>query len=170
MNEKNIVLVGFMAVGKSVAAKKLGEISPRQVVSTDRMIEAKEQSSIARIFDTKGEAYFRKVEAEIVSDVSRQKGVIIDCGGGIVLNPQNMIKLKETGCVFYLAASTDTIIKRIKGQKNRPLLNVSNQRQTIEALLAQRQPLYDQADYTITTDDKTVEQICKNILEIMNDE
>ena len=170
MNEKNIVLVGFMAAGKSVVAKKLGEISPRQVVSTDRMIEAKEQSSIAHIFDTKGEAYFRKVEAEIVSDVSRQKEIIIDCGGGIVLNPQNMIQLKQTGCVFYLAASVNTIIKRIKGQKNRPLLNVSNQRQTIEALLAQRQPLYDQADYTITTDDKTVEQICKNILEIMNDE
>lgn len=161
---KNIVLIGFMGVGKSLAAKHLAAKLQRPVISTDDLIVKKEGKSISAIFQEKGEPYFRELETKAVESIADQQNVIIDCGGGIALNPQNMELLKKNGIIFYLSATADEIYKNVKDQKHRPLLNTPDPKGQIEALLEKRRPNYEKADHLIDANGKTGEQLCVDIL------
>jgi len=164
---KNIVLIGFMGAGKSVAAQELKKRLNRKVVSTDAAIEAQEGRPITDIFRDSGEEYFRRLERDCVVKLSEQSNLIMDCGGGIFLDPQNILQLKKSGIVFYLSASPETIEARTKGTKHRPLLNTADSKSVIVELLAKRKPYYEQADYVIDTDHKTNEQVCDEIEDII---
>jgi shikimate kinase len=161
---KNIVLIGFMGVGKSLAAKHLAAKLARPILSTDELVVTQEGKSIAQIFHDHGEEYFRQVEASVIESLVDQKDLIIDCGGGIALNPRNIEILKKNGIVFYLSATADEIYKNVKDQKHRPLLNTPDPKNKIAELLAKRRPFYEQADYVIDADGKTGEQLCVDIL------
>ena len=168
MTNKNIVLVGFMGSGKTVTSKRLAKQLNREVVSTDKMIEQREGRLIARIFEESGEAYFRRIEKEIVQTVAERQGVVIDCGGGVVLDPENIKRLKKNGIIIYLSASPDSLYRHIKSGRHRPLLNnVDDPRARIRMLLKQRNPYYQQADVTIDTDHKSVGEIAQEILEVL---
>ncbi len=104
MNTKNIILVGFMGSGKSLTSNKLAGALGREVYSTDQLIEKREGRGITEIFRDSGESYFRKVEKEVVKDASKENGIILDCGGGVVLDPENITHLKKNGLIFYLSA------------------------------------------------------------------
>ncbi len=154
---KNIALIGFMGSGKSMIARELGKRLKRDVVATDDLAEAKEGKTIHEIFKSKGEAYFRNLESEIIKEVSLRQGIIIDCGGGAVLDLKNLQNLKVNGIVFYLEATPEVIYERIKNEKHRPLLKASDPLGCIKELYQQRLPLYNQADYTIDANDASVE-------------
>ena len=96
-------------------------------------------------------------ETIIVKQASLAKGIIIDCGGGIVHRAENLAMLKINGIVFYLQASPETIYQRIKNEAHRPLLNAPNPMGVIKDLYKQRLPLYNQADYIINADDESIE-------------
>src|SRR3989338_6200720 len=162
--KKNIVVVGFMGAGKSLISKKLAQKLNFPVFSTDKLIEEKEGRSISNIFQSSTETYFRKVEKEIVLKVSEQENVIIDCGGGVVLDADNIANLKRNGSIFYLFTPPETIYERVKHKTTRPLLNSENPGEKIKELLKQRQPFYAQADHTIDTRDKTVDEIVNEII------
>lgn len=164
MTRKNIVLIGFMGSGKSMVAKRLAKILRRDVVSLDDVIEAKEGRPITQIFQESGEGYFRKREEEAVGEVTGKESLIIDCGGGIVLNPQNMARLKATGILICLSATAETICERVKNKDKRPLLNMKNPQSRIKELLKERKPFYAQADHAVATDNKTVDQVCREII------
>lgn len=161
---KNIVLIGFMGVGKSLAARHLAAKLQRPVISTDEMIVASEGTSITAIFQEKGEEYFRRAEADVVADIVDKENAIIDCGGGVALNPINIELLKKNGIVFYLSASPREIYKNVKNTKHRPLLNTPDPENKIKELLDKRRPFYEKADYVIDADGKTGEQLCVDIL------
>lgn len=153
-----------MGSGKSMVAKRLAKILKRDAVSLDDLIEAKEGRPIKRIFVESGEAYFRDREKEAVQEVAGKESLVIDCGGGVVLNPQNMTRLKANGIVICLSATPETIYERIKNKDSRPLLNVKSPKSRINELLKERKLLYVQADFTVATDNKTVDQTCKEII------
>ncbi len=165
----NIVLVGFMGSGKSLTSNKLAESLKRVIVSTDKLIEAREGRTITDIFQDSGEPYFRKLEKEIVGEVSKRDGVIIDCGGGVVLDSENVGNLKAGGTVFYLSASPERIYNNIKDQKHRPLLDVEDPQAKIAELLAARQSYYEQADVIIDAN-KSIDEIAQDILKVVSDE
>ena len=164
ITSKNIVLIGFMGVGKSLVAKHLSAKLNRPIVSTDELIVAKEGKSITKIFLDKGEKYFRGLEAQAVESIADRQDVIVDCGGGIALNPRNIELLKKNGIIFYLSATADEIYKNVKDQKHRPLLNAPDPKSQIEELLEKRQPFYEKADHVIDANGKTGEQLCVDIL------
>ena len=91
---KNIILTGFMGAGKSLISRHLADMLGREVVSTDDLIEEREERTINDIFERSGEAYFRELEAAVVRDIAQKENLIIDCGGGIVLNPENIERFK----------------------------------------------------------------------------
>ena len=155
--DKNIVLIGLMGSGKSMIARELGKRLKASVVATDDLVEAKEGQAIHEIFKSKGEAYFRNLETEIIKEVSLRRGIIIDCGGGVVLVPKNLKFLKTNGIVFYLQATPLVIYQRIKNEKHRPLLKVPDPLGCIKELHQQRLPLYNQADYTVDANDASIE-------------
>ena len=158
-----------MGSGKSVAAKSLQNELGWPSFSTDSTIEQKEKRSISAIFKDSGEAYFRDLEHQVVKELAARQGIIIDCGGGVVLNPENMKLLKVNGVVFYLKASAEVIYERIKHQKHRPLLDADKPFEKIQALILGRQALYQQADFIVDANDKSVsvpvEEILKKIRE-----
>jgi shikimate kinase len=162
--DKNIVLIGLMGSGKSMIARELGKRLKREVVATDGLVEAKEGQTIHEIFKSKGEAYFRNLEHGIIKDVSLRQGIVIDCGGGVVLHKENLKLLKTNGIVFYLQATPEVIYQRIKNEKHRPLLKVPDPLGRIKELHQQRLPLYNQAHYTIDANDASIEGPVAEIL------
>ena len=159
----NVIIVGFMGAGKSLISKKLAKLLKLPVVSTDDLIVEREKRSINKIFEESKEPYFRQVEKTVVKEVAQKDNCIIDCGGGVVLDSDNITVLKENGIVFYLSATPDEIFQRIAHQKHRPLLKTENPRGKIEELLEKREAFYAQADYTIDTNRKDPDAVCDEI-------
>ena len=170
MLKKNIALIGFMGSGKSLVSNKLAVLLKREVISTDDWVERREGRSIDRIFEKSGEPYFREQEARAVKEAAGRESVIIDCGGGVVLNPQNIKELRKKGVIVFLAASPETVYQRVKDKKDRPLLKTADPQARIRQLMDQRNPFYAQADHTVMTDKKTVGQICEEIIRLLADE
>ncbi|MFC1510076.1 shikimate kinase [Candidatus Omnitrophota bacterium] len=164
MNDRNIVLVGFMGSGKSAVSRQLAELMKREMVSTDALIEKKEGRAITEIFSQSGEAYFRQVEKDVISETVELKGSILDCGGGVILDPDNLVNLKKSGITIYLRTSPDVIYARVKSSTHRPLLAVADPKTKIKEILDARKDLYEQADIIVDTDGKDVKQVCNNII------
>ena len=120
----NIYLIGFMASGKTAVGRILAKKLGKKYVSTDTLIEKKAKKKIRTIFREKGEGLFRKLETGILISVSKKKGLVISCGGGIVLKPENRRVLKRTGTCVWLKASPLTVNARLGSLKTRPLLNI----------------------------------------------
>ena len=162
---RNIILVGFMGTGKSAVAREVAKRRGARYCSTDELIEEREGMKIAEIFAKKGEAYFRGVEVSVVGEVSREAGLVIDAGGGIMTRDENVAALKESGTLISLTARVDVIHGRTKGRTHRPLLNVPDPRAKIEELLAARASYYAKADHAIDTSDLTISQVADKVLE-----
>ncbi|ABR46876.1 chorismate mutase [Alkaliphilus metalliredigens QYMF] len=161
----NIVLAGFMGTGKSTVGRDLSQKLEMRYVDTDAMIEERMGMTIKKIFKEYGEAYFRKLEEELVAEVSHLKNTIIFCGGGVVLKGQNVSNLKLNGRVILLQAEPENIYQRIKQDDTRPVLKDQMSLEGIENLLKQRNKAYSEsADMVIQTDDKTVDEISTEII------
>jgi len=167
---KNIVLVGFMGTGKTAAAKLIASDLELEYVSIDALIAGKEKTDIKSIFSDKGEPYFRDLEKSIVKEISNKNGQVIDTGGGIVIDPENVIMLKKNGIVICLWASPGVVHKRTKHSEARPLLNVSDPEMRIKELLDSRREYYERADFHINTDELDAKSVADAIREIFNEE
>jgi shikimate kinase len=164
--KKNIYLVGFMGTGKSSAGKELAKKKKWRFLDLDELIELREKRLIADIFAQDGEPYFRRVEKQVLKEVSREKEFVVACGGGIVIAPENIKVMKDSGILICLAASPEVILKRTSGYAHRPLLNVASPKKQIELLLKLRAPYYAQADKIIDTSRITVEKVVDKILKL----
>lgn len=164
---KNIYLVGFMGTGKTAVGSELAKRKKWQFVDLDDLIELKEKTTIAEIFAKEGEPYFRRLESRVLKEVSDEKKFVVACGGGIVINPQNIKTMKKTGIIICLAATPQEIFKRTCGYAHRPLLNVKGSKKQIELLLKLRSPYYAQADKTINTSEISVKEVVNRILKLI---
>jgi shikimate kinase len=167
----NIVLVGFMGTGKTQVGKLLARKMEMKYISTDELIEDKERRSINEIFKRSGEPYFRRMEKEAVKKVAQLNRFIIDAGGGVVLDEENIECLKRNAKIICLTAAPEVILERTKRYHHRPLLNVEDPRAKVEELLAARAHLYGRADYAVDTTNLSIEQVVeeiKNRLEVEN--
>ncbi len=163
----NIVLTGFMGTGKTVIGKLLAEKLSWEYIDTDELIEKKENMKISDIFAKKGEPYFRKIETEIIKEVSKKDKCVISTGGGVVLKDENMATLEKNGIIINLYASPDKIFERTSKDKSRPLLNKDNPKEEIMKLLNFRAPYYDRCHFKINTDDSDIERNVGKILDFL---
>jgi len=157
-----------MGTGKTTIATAVANRLKMRYVSTDNLIEKKENRTINEIFQKSGEDYFRDVETAVIRDVSCMEGLVVDAGGGAVIREENMSYLKSGGAVICLTADEETIMERTKKYKHRPLLNVEDPKRKIRDLLAKRAPFYAKADHTIDTGKLTAKQVVEKIVEIIN--
>jgi shikimate kinase len=161
---KNIVLTGFMGTGKTTVGKKVATTLHFNFVDTDKLVEKMAGMSVAEIFEKYGEEYFRKLEKAAVVKVSRLKNHVIATGGGVVLNPSNIVQLRKNGVVIRLKARPEVILRNISKTKERPLLAVEDPEKRIRELLEEREPFYRFADYTIDVSDKTIEEVAEEVI------
>ena len=156
-----------MGTGKSSVGCQLAKERGWNFIDLDELIELKEQRRIVDIFAKDGEAYFRKIEKNILKQVSTQKKFVVACGGGVVLDKDNIKLMKKTGRMICLYASPEQILKRVSLNNDRPLLNVDKPQKRIELLLKMRAPFYMQADKIIDTSNFSVKQVVKKISKIL---
>lgn len=168
--DKNIVLVGFMGTGKTVVARKLASDLGMRYVSIDDLIEEREKRSIKDIFVKNGEPYFREIEKIVVRNVSEGSCQVIDPGGGVVLNDENIVNLKKKSLLVCLWADPATIHERTRGSLHRPLLNVEDPMSRIKMLMEERGPFYRKADLHVETDGLEIDQIAEIIKRMINEE
>ena len=163
----NVILIGFMGVGKSTIANGLAKSLGFDVLDTDKMIEESQSRSINEIFATEGEESFREMESVILGNLlGKTDRSVISTGGGIVIREENIKELKSIGIVFWLDAGVDSILDRVSGNRDRPLLKTENPREKIVNLLSEREPLYERcADERIQTDDLSIDEISYGIAE-----
>jgi len=161
----NIVLTGFMGSGKTVVAKQLARLLGMKVIDVDTEIEKSTKMTINTIFEHFGEPRFREIETETIKQVSENNNVIISTGGGAVLKQENIDAMRKKGIIICLTAAPETILKRTKSTRDRPLLLVENPLERIKELLESRRPFYEKADVMIDTERKTPLQIAEEIVE-----
>ncbi|WP_072525988.1 shikimate kinase [Clostridium sp. Marseille-P3244] len=161
----NIVLIGFMGAGKSTIADYLSTMFDMKLVEMDQEISDREEMSIPDIFATYGEEYFRNLETELLRELQTGRNCIISCGGGAALRSENVVEMKKNGRVVLLTASPETIYERVKDGNDRPLLNGNNSVEFIADMMEKRREKYEEAaDIVVQTDDKTILQICEELI------
>jgi shikimate kinase len=171
MNRKhrdiNISLIGFMATGKTTVGRALARRLKLKFEDLDREIERREGKTVSEIFQDHGEPYFRRREREAVRSFSKRRGCVLAPGGGVVLSPENVRRLKAMGPVIELRSSPAAILKRAQESGKRPLL-AKNPKAEIRRLLAARAPLYAKAaDAVVDATDEDVGRIVGEIVEIL---
>lgn len=161
----NIMLIGFMGVGKSTVSAKLSEMLAMDEIETDALIVEKERMSIADIFEKYGELYFRNCETNLLIELQERTRAIVSCGGGMPLRDENVACMKKGGRVVLLTASPETILERVKDSDERPILRNHKNVEFISDLMQKRADKYMAAtDIIVDTDNKSALQVCEEII------
>ena len=163
-----LVIIGMMGSGKSTVGRQLAREIGFPFIDTDHMIEAQTGKWIHQIFAEEGEDAFRRYESDVVDQLSTLDHVVIACGGGTLSNPTNREKLRANSIWIYLKATPETLWKRLSGSsqplEKRPLLTVPDPMNRLASLLAEREPIYRQADLIIPTGDQPVQHVVREIM------
>jgi shikimate kinase len=162
--QSRIFLIGPMGTGKTTIGAQLARQLGYDFVDADQEIERRTGASVALIFDVEGEAGFRQREKRIIDELTQRDRVVLATGGGAVLDEANRDCLASRGHVVYLRTSVETLIKRMRFDTSRPLLQTSDPESTLREIIAVREPLYTSiADLVIDTGRLSVRQVIKRI-------
>ncbi len=165
---KTIFLIGYRGTGKSTVARLVAEGLGWHAMDMDALIESRRGLSVREIFAKEGEAAFRQLESDLLREVCRLRHHVIATGGGVILDVDNRVCLRESGLVIWLTAKPETLWQRISQDattlERRPDLNVGGLAE-IEYLLHVREPHYREcANMIVATDDRTPEEVAREIL------
>ena len=163
---KNLTLTGMMGVGKSTIGKNLAKKLKYKFIDVDKLIEAREGSSINSIFKNKSESYFRKIESEITLLELKKNNSVIALGGGAFLDSAIRKNTKKLSTSFWLDLQIDDLIKRLKKNRQRPLLYNKNIAETAKKIYFDRKKIYKEADYRIKCDSLKSSEIINKILDL----
>ena len=165
--EKNLTLTGMMGVGKSTIGKALSKQLSMRFVDIDKIIETKLKLTIKKIFEIKGEIFFRNFEEKVVFQEIIKKNSVISLGGGALMNPRTRNHVLSNSKSFWLDLDLTLLEKRlIKSRTRRPLLNNINIRKTLEKIYKERKSTYALANYRIDCNNLTQDLITGKIIKL----
>ncbi len=165
MPPRSVVLIGFMAAGKTAVGRTLADRLGFEFCDTDQMIVDAAGRSIEEIFAIDGEPRLREIERDAVVRAAARAGRVIACGGGTILSVRNYGVLKGAGPIVYLRTSPEELIARLGNGEGRPLL-AGDPKNAVRKLLAERRPAYETAaDVIVDTDGRAPEDIAAEIVE-----
>ena len=160
----NLYLIGMMGAGKTTVGRLLASELGYGFVDTDEVITASAKRSINQIFATEGETEFRRLESEVLSQVSAYTKLTVATGGGIILKRENWSYLHH-GLIVWLDATPELLYNRLKEDTTRPLLQDSDPLLKIRNILQERESLYALADLRITLQEgESPEELANRIL------
>jgi len=171
MNEKKIILIGLMGSGKSSVAKMVADKLSISAFDTDEWIENKSGKTIADIFKTKGENYFRELEGNALNElIPISKTCIVATGGGLPCYFDRMDMLNQSGITIYLKCSPEIIFDRIKNEiEKRPLIEKGTKTDSIDFIrkkLNERETIYESANYIIDAN-SSLEEVANKIINLI---
>ena len=151
-----IILIGFMAAGKTTLGKALARDLNLQFIDLDHYIEGRYHCTMSQLFAERGEEAFRQIERNMLHEVAEFENVVISTGGGTPCFFDNMAYMNAQGTTVFLEAAVDTIHTRLTiARTQRPLVankNSDELRQYITEMLERRKPYYTQAHHTFCAD------------------
>lgn len=145
----NLYLIGMMGSGKTTTGQELATALGYRFMDTDRLIEQVAGQSVTEIFTQAGEATFRQLETQVLAELSGYHHLVVATGGGIILEPINWSYLHH-GLVIWLQVAIPNLVNRLTGDTTRPLLTNATLTEKLTTLAQAREPLYAQADLTLT--------------------
>lgn len=163
--KNNIFLVGPMGAGKTSVGRFLAKQLDKEFYDSDEEIERKMGVSLTWIYDLEGMSGFRQREMSVIDEFSGMSNIVLSTGGGCVETPEVRDFLRQRGVVIYMEVSLETQLSRLKHDKRRPLLQGENPREVLIKLWEEREPFYENiADFTVMTDNRSVRDVCDDIL------
>ncbi len=160
-----IFLIGLPGCGKSTVGRHLGRRLRIPFIDSDQAIEMRLGCTIRAFFEHEGEAAFRDVEAQVIDSLTLGGPRILATGGGAVLRPENRRHLRERGYVVYLKSQPEELLRRVRHDAKRPLLQVADPLQRLRDLFTARDPLYREiAHCTVETGRPSVANLVQTVL------
>jgi len=165
---QRVLLVGFMGSGKSSVGRRLAERMGWRFVDFDDAIQRAAGMSIAEIFEREGEPRFRSLEERVARDLLADSRVVLGSGGGWAAAPGRLESVPEGTATFWLKVSPAEAVRRAtRHPGKRPLLDRPDALEAASRMLAEREPLYAAARWTVDTERSSVEDVTAGILEIL---
>jgi shikimate kinase len=158
-----VVLIGMMGAGKTSVGRALADYMKMSFFDADMEIEAAAGRSVASIFMDYGEAEFRRLERQVIARLLDGTPCILSLGGGAFMDEQTRARIKTSSLSIWLKVDHDLLIKRVLRHGDRPLLKEGDPAEKMRRMLAEREPVYAQADITVLCDDRPVAQTAKNV-------
>jgi shikimate kinase len=166
---RTIVMVGMMGAGKSSVGRRLAGRLGLPFVDADNEIEQAANATISEIFQTHGEAYFRDGERRVIQRLLDGAPKVLATGGGAFINPETRAAIRAGAVSIWLQADRDLILQRVKRRSNRPLLKTADPEAVVDRLLAERNPVYAEADINVQSRDVAHDVVISDILAALDD-
>ena len=164
LDGRTVVMVGMMGAGKSSVGRRLAARLGLPFVDADTEIEQAANATISEIFERHGEAYFRDGERRVIRRLLDGQPKVLATGGGAFMLPETRGAIRENGVSIWLKADRDLILSRVRRRSNRPLLKSGDPETVIDRLIAERQPVYAEADIHIQSRDVAHDVVIDDIL------
>lgn len=149
MQIRNVFLIGLMGSGKTTIGQLLAKRLQLPFIDSDHELEQRTGVSVATIFEIEGELAFRHREATVIDELSRREQIVLGTGGGAILDRQTRAVLRERGMVIYLHSTAETSYERIRRNRDRPLLMVTDPLARLKQLYELRHPLYSETAHLV---------------------
>lgn len=164
LDGRNLVFVGLMGAGKSAIGRLVAHELGLSFVDSDHEIERVSRMTITELFAAYGEAEFRALETRVIERLLQTGPRVVSTGGGAFINENTRRRIRESGVSLWLKADLDVLWNRVSRREGRPLLKTPNPRQTLQALMNERYPIYAEADLTVISRDIRKDVIVKDVL------
>ncbi len=164
LGDRSIVLVGIMGCGKSTVGRRLAQKLGLRFVDADTEIERAANMTIAEIFATHGEPYFRSGEERVIARLLKEGPQVLATGGGAFMSEATRTAIAQHGVSVWLKADFETVMMRVRKKATRPLLKNPDPEGTMRDLMNKRHPTYAKADLTVLSRDVPHEVVMEDII------
>ncbi len=161
---KTVVLIGLMGAGKSAIGRRLAARLGLPFVDADSEIETAAGCSIEDIFSLHGEAAFRDCERRVIARLLSGPPHVLATGGGAFMDSETRKCVQEQTVSVWLRADLDVLVDRVSRRDNRPLLKNGDKREILSRLMAERHPVYAEADIVVDSRDAPHKSVVKTIV------
>ncbi|NOL48490.1 shikimate kinase [Synechococcus sp. MIT S9220] len=164
---RSLYLVGMMGSGKTSTGRPLAERLGYGFVDADAVIEQVAGCTISEIFERDGEEEFRSLETQVMRSISERHSLVVATGGGVVTRTENWGMMHQ-GIVIWLDVERRQLLQRLQSDTTqRPLLMTGDPAETLDEILKQRRPLYDEADLTVVIESESADVVADGIIQLL---